>query len=31
MLTECEVYRLFAIEGDEAMAARLGFPAATPA
>ena len=30
MLTACEVYRLFAIEGDEALAERLGFPAADP-
>lgn len=30
MATSCEVYRLFAIEGDEALAERLGFPAADP-
>lgn len=28
MLTTCEVYRLFAIEGDERLAERLAFPAA---
>ena len=28
MLTACELYRLFAIEGDEALAERLAFPAA---
>ena len=30
MLTVCEVYRLFAIEADEAVAARLSFAAADP-
>jgi tagaturonate reductase len=30
MLTECEVYRLFAIQGDAALAERLGFAAADP-
>ena len=30
LVTACEPYRLFAIEGDERLAARLGFPAADP-
>ena len=30
LATACEVYRLFAIEGDEALAARLGFAKADP-
>ena len=30
LATACEIYRLFAIEGDEALAARLGFAKADP-